>query len=206
MALAAFRYASSSVADSVWASAMLSKLALTGSSGSQSPASTSSDSRSRDGLRVLRAVEPLEGPAAGVGSERGGRVEAALQSLDEREQRAAVRPAGTGRRHHAGPQLADHPLGDVGVLGRVCHVEPLQRQVAAQRTVVVARPAGAAHDAVGLGVGPGGLRQLHLRGRRRRRGRSPRGGYGRGEQDTQSTGDGSSYSHGCTLRALRGVT
>jgi hypothetical protein len=46
IALAAFKYASSRVGDSACASAMLSKLALLVSSGSQLPASTSSASRS----------------------------------------------------------------------------------------------------------------------------------------------------------------
>jgi hypothetical protein len=44
---AAFRYASSSVGDSAWTSAMLSKLALLVSSGRYAPALTSTASRSR---------------------------------------------------------------------------------------------------------------------------------------------------------------
>ncbi len=80
MALAAFRYASSSVADRVCASAMLSKLALTGSSGSQSPASTSRSSRSRMAcaysarLRRWKGRLPGSGAIAAASSRRRSRI------------------------------------------------------------------------------------------------------------------------------------
>ena len=82
MALAAFRYASSSVADRVCASAMLSKLALTGSSGSQSPASTSRSSRSwmacaySARLRRWKGRLPGSGASAAAASRRRSRVSA----------------------------------------------------------------------------------------------------------------------------------
>ena len=80
-------------------------------------------------LLVLRPVEALEGPAARVGGERGGLVEPVLQGLHQRQQRGAAGAAGLGRRHHAGAQLPDHLLGDIGVFGRVPHIELLERQL-----------------------------------------------------------------------------
>ena len=86
MALAAFRYASSKVADRVWASAMLSKLALTGSSGSQSPASTSRSSRSRMAcsysarLRRWKGRLPGSGASAAASSRRRSSVSTSVSS------------------------------------------------------------------------------------------------------------------------------
>ena len=182
MALAAFRYASSSVADSVWASAMLSKLALTGSSGSQSPGVDLQVQQVANGLRVLGTVEALERAASGIRGQRGGLVQAPLQGLGQVEQRRGVGAAGSRRGHHAGPQLADHPLGDVGVPGRVPDVEALQRQVAAQRAIVVAERAGALDDVVGLGVRPAGLCGLGLQ-------------RGAGHAEQNADDDGNLYLH-----------
>ena len=101
-------------------------------------------------LRVLGPVEALEGPAPRVGGGAGGLVELVLEGLDENTEVGLVGPARSRRRHHARPQLADHRLGDLGVVGRRRRVEAFQRQVAAKRPVVVTAGAGAAHDAFGV--------------------------------------------------------
>lgn len=79
-----------------------------------------------DGATVLGTIEPLESPAAGVW--RNGRrlVESVLQRLDQPEEHRVVRTSLAGWRHHPGPELADHPLGDLGLIGRRVHVEVLQ--------------------------------------------------------------------------------
>ena len=84
-------------------------------------------------LRRWNGRLPGSGASAAASSRRRSRVSARLRSA------AASGRRGSGRGHHAGPQLADHPLGDVGVPGRVPDIEAVQRQVAAQRAVVVAR-------------------------------------------------------------------
>ena len=90
-----------------------------------------------------------KGRPPGVGGDAGGLVELVLEGLDEGAEVGVVGPARPRRRHHARPQLADHRLGDLGVVRRRRRVEPLQRQVAAQRAVVVTGDAGAAHYAFG---------------------------------------------------------
>ena len=72
---------------------MLSKLALTGSSGSQSPASTSRSSRSRMACAYSARLRRWKGRLPGIGSERGSLVQAPLQSLGQVEQRLGVRAA-----------------------------------------------------------------------------------------------------------------
>jgi len=114
--------------------------------------------QSLDGAGVLRTVETLEGPTAGVRGDRGPRVEVVLQGLDQRQERVAVRSPGAGRRHHPGPELADHPLGHGGVIEGRRHVEVLQRQVAPEGLIVVAGGAGATHHLVWVG-GRGSLRE-----------------------------------------------
>ena len=71
-----------------------------------------------DGARVLDAVEPLERAPSGVRPRRGGGVDARLERLGQRDERGLVRAPRAGRRHHAGAQLPDHLLGDVGVSRR----------------------------------------------------------------------------------------
>ena len=110
-----------------------------------------------DGPGVLGPVEALEGPAPGIRGDAGGLVELILEGLDEGAEVGLAGPARPGRRHHARPQLADHRLGDVGVVRRRRRVEALQRQVAAQRPVVVTGDAGAAHYPLGGVVARRGL-------------------------------------------------
>ena len=110
-----------------------------------------------DGPGVLGAVEALEGPAAGVGGDAGSLVELVLEGLGQGAEISRVGPARPGRRHHARAQLSHHRLGDLGVVGRRRRVEPLQRQVAAPRSVVVAGDARAAHHAVRTAAARRGL-------------------------------------------------
>ena len=93
-----------------------------------------------DRARVLGAVQPLE--------RRDGRDSGAPRRVVDARLRAQspapASAAGAGRlsprrRHHARAQLADHLLGDLGVLIDRRRVEVLQRQPAGLRFIVVAR-------------------------------------------------------------------
>ena len=126
---------------------------------------------------------PGSGATAAASSRRRSRVSA------QRAQRGAGRAVRGGRRHHAGAQLADHPLCDVGVVGGVRHVEVLERQVAPQGLIVVTRDAGASHHEVGIGVSLDRLREPRRRAGRRRTGQyGLRRHGGHREQDAEPAG------------------
>ena len=95
---------------------------------------------------VLRAVEALEGAGTGVGVARRGLVQGRLERLHQGQKRVARRPRKARGRHHAGAQLHDHALGDLGVVGRVFDLEALQRGVAGQEDVIVTNDAVRLHD------------------------------------------------------------
>ena len=109
-----------------------------------------------DHPRVLGPVEPLERPRPHEGTGRGRRVHRLLQCAGEGLQGV---PGGAGRarrRHHPRAQLADHALGDVGVLGGACHVEAHEDQVAEETALVVAAGAVLLDDFGEGGRGWGG--------------------------------------------------
>jgi hypothetical protein len=81
MSPAALRYASSSVGESFCSSAMLSKLALIVSCGSQSAALTSTSSRSFTARAYSGRFRPLERAAARIRIGLGVRVDRRLERL-----------------------------------------------------------------------------------------------------------------------------
>ena len=79
-----------------------------------------------DGVRVLHAVEPMDGRAPRVGGGEGGAVELALEPRDEPVRGAGIGPGAARRRHLPGPQAPDNmlPTGGVGAHpGEIHHVE-----------------------------------------------------------------------------------
>ena len=76
-----------------------------------------------DRARVLGPRQALKRTPARVGRGPGGLIEAGLERRGQRGERGRVGTPCTRRRHHAGAQLADHALGDVGVPGGVCRLE-----------------------------------------------------------------------------------
>ena len=109
--------------------------------------------------RVLGAVQTLKAAAARIGIGGGRRVQARLELRGEACQSRFLWPPDAGRRHQAGPQLADHALGHLGLLDGHGDLERRERQVPGAEPVVVATPAGAVDD---------GLRRLHRLDRTRR--------------------------------------
>src|SRR5262249_35271016 len=73
------------------------------------------------------------------------RLEGRRERLRGRRVRTAARRR---RRHHAGAQLADHPLAELGVLVDRGGVEPFERHAAGFGIVVVARRAILADEAI----------------------------------------------------------
>ena len=91
-----------------------------------------------DRARVFGAIQPLERALARIRLARGCLVDARLERSRKRFDRLLGRPAGRlRRRHHAGPQLADHPLGEIGVLVDSGRVEVLERHPSGLHLVVV---------------------------------------------------------------------
>ena len=70
-----------------------------------------------DGVLILAAIEPAQRHASGA-APGGLGVDFGLEPRHERGRRLAVRATGAGRRHQTAAQLADHLLGDLGVLVR----------------------------------------------------------------------------------------
>ena len=141
-----------------------------------------------DHALVLGPVQPLEAPRAGIPVTGGVAVDHHLQCLDEREQCVRGGPALAGRRHHPRAELPDHLLRGRRPLVRHIDLEPLQDEVPAQQSVIVAAGAVALDDSgqirrvdeggqVVIGKGRGG----------RRAGRTiPRGLPHEGEPQPQS--------------------
>ena len=97
---------------------------------------------------VFGAVEPLEGPSAGVRVQHRGAVHDVLERLDEFEQFVFRGTAHAGRRHHAGAQLADHLLRGLRLRVRDIDIEGLEGEVARQPATVVAVGADPLDDVV----------------------------------------------------------
>ena len=126
--------------DTCSASALLSKLPLTLSSGSQAVASMSSPSRSRTAYAYSRRFRRRSGTRPGA-AVRGAGVDLVLEPRDELGRGLAVGTPRAGRRHQAAAQLADHLLGHLGVLAGLVGVEVVERQAADLGLVVVAAEA-----------------------------------------------------------------
>ena len=87
---------------------------------------------------VLGAIQPLERPMAGIRIERGGCGRCRVSSDGASAASVASSgPLGAGRRHHAGAELADHLLGDVGVIVSGARIERRERQSARLAAVAV---------------------------------------------------------------------
>ena len=102
-----------------------------------------------DRALVFGAVETLKAPATRIGVGGRRRVEAHLQSGGETGEGCLGWATDAGRRHHAGPQLADHLLGKRGVHVGRGNLEPLERHVAVACPVVVAALTRALDDRLG---------------------------------------------------------
>ena len=157
---------------------------------------------------VLRPVETLEGAAARIRVPAGDLVEAVLEAPGEQGERVLRRTAHAGGRHHAGPQLVDHPLGDLGGGLRSGRVEALQGEVAAQTALVVAADAVLLDHAVEVGrrdvrggCGPRGGRMQERAGGLRHP-RSPCGVRGVGRRSAR---DAEKHEAGREKRGLGGV-
>ena len=109
-----------------------------------------------DGGAVFGPVQPLEGAAAGVGIGGGHLVHLPFERFGDLDERRLFRTAGTGRGHHPEPQLRDHLLGEVGVLGRSAGIEAVEGHVPGLHPVVVAGHAVPPQHLVVPGDGLGG--------------------------------------------------
>jgi hypothetical protein len=111
------------------AAALLSKLPLTLSSGSQAAASMLRPSRSRTGVTVLAAIETSQCHAPRIAHRRRA-VDLVLEPRHELGGRVGIRTLRTSRRHQTAAQLADHFLGNFGALVRRVEIQRRQRQAA----------------------------------------------------------------------------
>ena len=149
---------------------MLSKFALLVSSGSQSPAFDVERRAARGSRARTRGGSGAGTCAARDWALRARRCRACVSSAVM----SAACVAASGRcaprrRHHARLQLDDHLLRDLGMLGRLRHVERRQRQPGRRTTFVVAGRAVLRDDRVVFG-NVGGRRRAgaHRRDRRPR--------------------------------------
>ena len=94
-----------------------------------------------DRARILCPAQSLEHAMSGIRIERGGGVDSGLERSRKRHERAAIRATRARRRHHAGPKLPDHPLGNFGVLVGVCGIKGDKRQAAGTPLFTVAADA-----------------------------------------------------------------
>ena len=99
-----------------------------------------------DRALVLRPIQPLEGTDAGVGAVGRRGIDPRFERLGQLEQVLGRGTPDPRRRHHPGPQLADHLLRRLRLEVRHLHLEPLQREVPQHSGVVVAVRADLVHD------------------------------------------------------------
>ena len=100
---------------------MLSKPKLESSGGSSDATSPrSSASRSRIALAMLGAVHPVRRGTARIWMRVGGSIERRLERRGKTVVTRRVRSPRTGRRHRAGPELADDFSPNIVVLGDGC--------------------------------------------------------------------------------------
>jgi hypothetical protein len=90
-----------------------------------------------NGVGVLAAVQTAQRHTAGSGG-HALLVDLGLEPGDERGRGLIVRPPRARRRHQAATQLADHLLGDLGMLADRVEVQLRQRQAAGLAAVAVA--------------------------------------------------------------------
>ena len=90
-----------------------------------------------DGVRVLAAIEATQRHTSGMRLRRAG-VDFVLEPRDEVGRRLTIRAPGAGRRHETTAQLADHLLGNLGVLVDRVQIELRQRQAARLNPVAMA--------------------------------------------------------------------
>ena len=130
-----------------------------------------------DHALVFGPVQPLEAPRAGISVMGGLPVDHGLKRLDEGAQRGRRWPALARRRHHPGAQLPDHLLRRRRPLVRRLHDEFLQREISAQKALVVTANAVTPDHTGGIRrVGEGSHAELRERYGRSRAGRTvPRG-------------------------------
>ena len=126
----------------------------------------------RDRQAILRPIEPLERAPAGIRMRQRTRIELSFKGGHECIERVHTGPRRAHRRHHAGPQLRDHFLGDISVRVGRPHVEVGQREISSPHGRIVAFLAVLLHHRIQLD-------RRHPRHRRRLQGtRAARGGAG----------------------------
>ena len=130
-------YWSMKLGDTCRAAALLSKLPLMLSSGSQALGVDVEPEQIADGVLVLAAIEATQRHASGAAA-TVPRVDLVLEPRDERGRGLTVRAPRAGRRHQTAAQLADHLLGNLGVLAGRVEIQLGQRQAARLHPVVVA--------------------------------------------------------------------
>ena len=87
---------------------------------------------------VLGAIQPLERAPPRPRRRGGGGVHRRLERGDHGRDRHRVGTRGAGRRHHPGPELLDHLLGELPVLDVFGGVEASERQAAGLGAIAVA--------------------------------------------------------------------
>ena len=90
-----------------------------------------------DGVGILSAVEAAQWHTSGFGI-RNPRVDFVLEPRDQFRHRLTIRAPGASRRHETTAQLADHFLGNLGVLVDRVQIQFRQRQAARSNPVAMA--------------------------------------------------------------------
>ena len=157
-----------------------------------------------DGVRVLQAVEAMNGRPAGIRLCGGGAVEGGLQPRRERVVGRGVRPRAARRGHRLRTQLLEDLLPNIGVYPDVLDVDGVEGEVPRQQALVVAGDAVAVeHRPPSRGVGRGWRLARSLL-HNRRHGCGDRSGSpscrGRGAQDERQESSDSWSRHGSRCR------
>ena len=118
--------------------------------------------------RVFSPVQALKRTMAGIRLQRRRAIETIFERGRKRGQCLLVGTLRAGGRHHAGPQLANHLLDHVGVIGGLGRVERRERELSGLAAIAVARGA-VLLDELRVSVGRG-RRRVTGRGTRRRGG------------------------------------
>src|SRR5438094_263039 len=153
---------------------------------------------------IFRAVQPLKRTPAGIRLERRRGVDRVLERLVERLNRRRVGTPGLRRRHHPGPPLADHLLGDVLVPDDFGRVQRGERQSAGPCLVAVARRAVLTDQLILRFDRQSGRRmrgrQLRRRWRRRPGASGRRGGLARSHTERHDGRGEARYDEGLHYR------
>ena len=126
---------------------MLSKPRLESSAGQQRRRIDLEIEELADRVRVLRAVEAVQDLRAR--EHLGGPVDLRLQPVAKRRVLGGGRPAYAGRRHHSGPQLADHLFPQLRMVTDRGQIHALQGEIRGSGPVVVAGDAVAVEPPCG---------------------------------------------------------